>query len=176
MEWYEEDDEQIKDIPVSPRIKVIRKGISQEAGKEEDRIEWAEVQRLLFEQDWEPILALPPTKNDFFLKGQWEDGVDVSAFNTHDYQRTHRKFDGTRYAIQETIQKHREATWMLEMIMDRIKSPAKYMVLKYVENGVIEPDMCEGDMWRAAVWHRRGLQLREKIRQLRERRWGGGGR
>ena len=176
MEQHEEDDIQIADVPVCPQIKVIRKGREPDAKNGEDRIEWAEVQRLLFEQDWGPILALPPTKNDFFLERQWEDGVDVSAFNTHDYLRTRRKFDGTQYTIREAVQKHREALWTLEMIMDRIKSPAKYMVLKYVENGVIEPDMCEGDMWRAAVWHRRGLQLREKIRQLRERRWGGGGR
>ena len=176
MEWYEEDDEQIGDMPVSPRVKVIRKGMGQEAGNERDAIEWAEIQRLLFEQDWGPILALPPTNNDFFMKGQWEDGVDVSAFNTHDYQRTHRKFDGTRYAIQETIQKHRQATWMLEMIMDRIKSPAKYTALRYVEKGVIEPEMCEGEMWRAAVWHRRCLKLEGEVQRLKERQWGCDGR
>lgn len=155
----------IDDVPVSPALKVVRQGEEPEA---EDAIEWAEVQRLLYEQMWWPILQLPKTSDDFFLNRQVQDGVDVSAFNTHDFQRRRPPFDRYRYALKMAQQERQHALWTLEMILDRIEDRGKYRVMKQVREGLIEPGSLEGDLWRAAVWQRRCVAAREKIRRIAE--------
>ncbi|HOW71089.1 MAG TPA: hypothetical protein PKY77_10850 [Phycisphaerae bacterium] len=85
MTYTTYDDEIIEDVPVGARVMVIRQ--SETAKDDDDVVGWSEVQRLLYERDWGPILRLPATENDFFSGRQWENGVDVSAFNTYDFQR-----------------------------------------------------------------------------------------
>lgn len=165
---YEDDEGMVMDVPVSPALKVVRQGDQQE---DEEAIEWSEVQHLLYEQMWGPILDLPPTNDDFIWQKQWEDGVDVSAFNTHDFRREHGEFNRYGFALSRAKDEYRSAVWTLEMIMDRIRNPAKYQILKYVRQGIIDADMCEGDMRAAVVWTRRCREAREKITAIQRAMW-----
>ena len=119
--------EPIEDVPVSPLLRRVHESSDEEA------IEWSEVQRLLFERDWGPILALPATDDEEWLpRNVDENGLDESAFNTYDFER---QYGGgwakrRRYAVRRTFQEYRERLWMFEMIFDRIPSPGKYEVMR----------------------------------------------
>lgn len=164
----EEDGYTVMEIPVSPVLKVVRQS---DGCEDQDAIEWSEVHRLMYEQMWGPILALPTTKDDFFMKGNWEDGVDVSAFGTHDFKRMHGGFEKYFFALKEAERELKHVLLVFEMVFDRVDDPGKYLVLKDVAKGIIEPGMCEGDMWRAAVWFLRAEAVREKIQQIKDAWW-----
>jgi len=158
------DDEQVADAPVSPRLKVIRQHDLPE--DEEEAITWSEVQRLVFEQMWGPILRLRPTQDDFFLHGNSEEGVDISAFNTQDFAR--KSGQSRRYgpAVSMAKQEHREAVWMFEMTLGSIKGEAKYRVLKYLKDGVIGVEHCVGPMRRLAIRFSRMQEAEAKIYRI----------
>ena len=160
-----------KDIPVSPQLKILQ--TTSEQQDDPEAIEWSEVRHLLFQHEWGPILELPVTRNDFFLQRQFdEDGVDVSAFNTHDFERYYGESERYIYALGDAVRETQRAYWTFEMIFNRIKSPAKYLVLRYTKQEVIEPDMCEDiDMWQAGLWYRRFRRAAEKLRRMKEARW-----
>lgn len=167
---FTDEECEVDDVPVSPLF-------SEERGNrygsvpgldDEELADPRELERQLLLQDWGPILALRPTKDDFFLHGQWENGVDVSAFNTHDYHRRYGGFDRCRYALAQARREYREAVWMLETLIDRVKSPAKYAVLEYLQSGVIDASVCLGDMKGVAVWNARVRAAMEKMRGIRD--------
>jgi len=171
MTWDEHEDceQVIDDVPVSPALKIVHQGEEQE---DEDIIEWSEVQRLLYEQMWGPILDLPPTNDDFVWRKQWEDGVDASAFNTHDFQRAYGAPWGRyKFALERAQEEHRHAVFTLEMVLERIASREKYQVLKLVREGVIGSDECEGDMRAAVIWDRRRREALESIKAIKAAMW-----
>ena len=133
----------------------------------------------MHERDWGPILQLPATEDDFFCGRQWEDGVDVSAFNTHDFWRQ-RGGNMQRYnaAMAWAVFEKKNVLCTLSMILGRLPKVASYRVLKYVKLGVIDESMVVGDDMKAAVrWYRRLLAVREKmdrVAEARRRRLGDG--
>lgn len=169
VECEYEDDERFEDVPVSPVLKVVRQSESAVEEDEDDVIGWSEVQRLMYEQMWGPILDLPVAKDDSFLQRQWEDGVDASAFNTHDFRRIHPEFGRKVYAVRQAEREHQHAVMMFEMVFDRVKQPGKYVVMRYLKRGVIQPEMCTGQMQRAAIWDRRVQKALKKLMGIR--RW-----
>jgi hypothetical protein len=160
----------IEDVPVSAGLKIVRRGA--EMDLDEEAIEWAEVQRLIQEREWGPILCLPPTDDDFFSGLQGGD-----AFDTHDYMRQYGgDFRKVRAAMTWSKREHRHALLMLEMILDRIPYRAKYAVLRLLKEGLIGPEHCMGEMARAAYWYGRVLAARATMERIEEARWRGGGR
>jgi hypothetical protein len=171
------DDESLDDIPSSAAVKVIRHGVQDDADPE--AIEWSEIQRLLFERDWAPILALrQPATRWSVPKTIDENGHDVSAFNTGDFERLHGpRYDRFGYAIDHAKRERDRALWMMEMLFDRIPGKAKYVVLKYLERGVIDESMIANhDLQRYLYWSRRHVAAMEKITRIRKARWQCGGR
>jgi len=58
---------------------------------------------------------------------------------------------------------------MLEMILERIPGRGKYLVLKYLREGLLDFDQIEDlDMQAAARWYLRSMRIREEIHRLRE--------
>ncbi len=169
-EHEDTDDEQVADAPVSPCLKVIRQ--SELSEDDEEAIEWSEIQRLIFQQMWGPILDLPVREEGFFAHREFEDGVDVSAFNTHDFRRLHPRHSSKySYALGQAKREYREAICALEVIMGRIQHPSKYLVLFLVKRGVLEPEMCVGDMQRAAMCQRRLRTIGKKIEEIEDARY-----
>jgi hypothetical protein len=160
------DDEPVADAPVSPWLKVVRRGDLPE--DDEEAIEWAEIQRLVSEQMWGPILALPASRDDFFLRGDWEDGVDISAFNTHDFARSSGHSYRYGRAMNRARQEYREALWMYEMVRDQLDNPAKYTVLMYLEKGVIDVEHCVGSMRHLAIVRARCVAAAAEMDRIRK--------
>jgi hypothetical protein len=167
-----EDECEIDDVPVSPLFSEERRSRygSVPGLDDEELADPCELEHQIMLQDWGPILALRPTRDDFFLHGQWENGVDASAFNTHDFVRKHGEFDRYRYALSHAHRELREATWMFEGLIDRVKSPHKYLVLEYLQRGIINSSHCVGDMQGVAVWDARIKSVQDKIRRIKDAR------
>ncbi len=166
---------EVDDVPISPLFSEERRNPygSVPGLDDEELADPCELEHQIMLQDWGVVLALPPTEDDFFLHGQWENGVDVSAFNTHDFARKRGEFDRYRCALSHANRELREATWMFETLNDRVESPAKYLVLDYLDKGVINSSHCVGDMHGLAVWNARIRSVHEKIRRIREARYRG---
>lgn len=159
------DDEVIEDAPVRASLKVLRQ--SEIAEDDEDAISWSEVQRLLHERDWGPILRLPATEDDFFSGCQLD-----GAFDTHDFWRQQggnvRRYNA---ALAWAMFEKENVLITLSMILERLPEVASYRVLKYAERGVIDESMVVGDDMKAAVrWNRRLLAVKEKIGRIAEAR------
>lgn len=158
-----DEHEMIEDVPESAALRLVRESRTQE--QDEEAIEWSEVQRLLFERDWGPILALPGQDDEGWLpRSMDENGLDASAFATYDFERQYG--DGRarrrRYALDRTLQEHRERVWMFEMIFDRIPNTGKYQVMRLLKQGVISKDHCIGEMREAVRWYLRAQDALEK--------------
>lgn len=170
MKYAEYDDETIEDAPVSASLRVLRQ--SEVAEDDEDAVSWSEVQRLLYERDWGPILRLPATEDDFF-SGYRCDG----AFDTHDFWRQHggnvRRYNA---AMSWAMFEKKNVLITLSMVLERLPKVEAYQVLKYVKRGVIDESMVIGDDMKAAVRrYRQLLAVKEKIGRIAEakRRWRG---
>ena len=162
-EMYSVEEERIEDVPVSPLLRRVHG--SQVEEQDEEAIEWGEVQRLLFERDWGPILAIPADDDEGWLpRNVDENGLDESAFNTYDFERQYGDGRAKRrkYAISRAFQEHRERVWMFEMIFDRIPNLGKYQVMKLLKQGVISKDHCIGEMREAVRWYLRAEDALEK--------------
>jgi hypothetical protein len=157
-EMYSVEEERIEDVPVSPVLRRVHG--SQIEEQDEEAIEWNEVQRLLFERDWGPILAIPAQDDEGWLPRNTEE----DAFDTYDFERQYGDGRAKRrkYAISRAFQEHRERVWMFEMIFDRIPNLGKYQVMKLLKQGVISKDHCTGEMREAVRWYLRAEDALEK--------------
>jgi hypothetical protein len=138
-----------------------------------EAIEWSEVGRLLYEKEWGPILELPMAKSErFHWQRQMENGVDASAFATVDFERkSGHSWNPIRYKLEKLREQRQNVKWTLEIVMDRIMHPKKDEILRYIRDGILEPDQCDNmDMFHAARLYRRWLWLGEQIEQIKEAR------
>ena len=170
MTYTTYDDEVFEDVPVSARVKVVRQ--SETVEDDEDAVSGSEIKRLLYERDWGPILRLPATESDFFSGRQWEDGVDVSAFNTYDFWRQHglnlRRYNA---AMAWAMFEKRNVLITLSMVLERLPKVEAYRVLSYVKRGVILESMVVGSDMQAAVRrYRQLLRVKDKIAGIAEAR------
>ena len=164
------NNERIVDLPVSPVLKIMRQ---QEEPEDMEAIEWSEVRRILWELDWKPIMDLPMSKSErLHLHRQMEDGVDTSAFASMDFKRTHGlSNDPHRRKLAALKEERRNVLIKFELILEHIESPAKYQILKYVKQGIIEIKMCEDKtMFLAAKLYVRLLDIEERIREVKDAR------
>ena len=78
----------------------------------EHAIALAEIEALLFSQEWSGIVDIPFIKRDFFLLRQFEESangglIDVSAYNTWDFIRGNEdwEFDKYKYFTDKVAEK-----------------------------------------------------------------------
>ena len=98
-----------------------------------------ELERLVFLQEWGPVLALPvrggnpikPNIDEYF-------GVDLGAFATVDFERTMPHVSKVRYKVEKLKEERRDVLIMLEMVKRRVPDRAKYKVLEYVRKGILD--------------------------------------
>ena len=129
------------EVPVSPLLKRERSNRygSVPGLDDEELIEPAEIDRLYLREAFAPILALPvKTKKGGIRPNVDEDGtVDWGAFGTVDFDR-YTEFDKARYKADKLAEELENEYIMMEMISSKIKTYAKYKVVKYVEAGIID--------------------------------------
>lgn len=83
----------------------------------EQNISVGEVENLLLEQEWQPVLEIPFVRASFCNLRQIEElpsgkTVDVSAFSTMDYLRGVAEFDKYRYFLDKTAERAKDLAIM----------------------------------------------------------------
>ena len=139
-----------------------------------------ELERQVFVQEFGPVLALPVRASSGFRRpGVNEEGVvDWGAFGTVDFDRYSGGFDKARYKADKVREQLKDARILFSIVSDRMGTYAKYLVLKYLQMGVIEVrHIVNQDMAALARLDLRIQRLRQEISELREaserrhRRW-----
>ena len=127
-----------------------------------------ELERQVYRQEFEPILALPVKrgKNGIRPTVDEDGGFDFGAFGTVDFERRY-PFNKTLYKADELRQQLKDLLILFSIVNDKIKTRAKYLVLKYLKMGIIElEDIANNDMLALARLYLRVSSMRREIVEL----------
>jgi len=142
---------------------------------DEELLDPAEMERLIIMQEFAPVLALPEpkTRKGWMRPNIDEDGkVDWGAFGTVDFDRYGPKFDKRLYKADRLKEELADQILTMEMISARIKTTAKYKVIEYVYNGILDLDhISDFDMRCLAMRYLRARRLQHEIAELKKKSW-----
>ena len=164
-------------VPESPLLKRQRPNPygSIEGLPDEELADPNELERLYWIQEFAPILALPEKKarKGWIRPNIDEDGkIDWGAFGTVDFDRYRPKFDKTLYKADWLAEEVANQCLMMEMISARIRTAAKYQIIEYVKNGILDiGDIVDFDMYCLAERYMRTRRLLREIAELRKKSW-----
>ena len=161
------------EVPVSPLLKRQR---SSRYGSIPDLdnnelIEPAEIERIFLKEAFAPILALPvKTRKGWIRPNIDEDGtIDIGAFGTVDFDR-YVHFDKALYKAEKLKEELANERLMMEIISGKIKTMAKYKIIKYVSTGILDvEDISDVTMYCLAKRYLRMRRLQSEIAELGER-------
>ena len=127
-----------------------------------------ELERQVYLDEWGPVLVLPWRGRPSFQREFNEDGVEWGAFASVDFKRTMPEFDKARYKADRLREELRGTLIQMDTAKERFPK-AKYLVLKYLQMGVIEREhIVSEDMREMARLWLRARRLREEIQELKE--------
>ncbi len=132
-----------------------------------------ELERQVYREELAPILALPVQGNRSSIRPAIdEDGsLDWGAFGTVDFERMY-PFNKVLYKADKLREQLKNILIMFSIVNERLKPWAKYLVLKYLEKGIIELEhIVDNDMRALGRLHLRVRQMRKEIAELREAGW-----
>ncbi|MGA2500595.1 MAG: hypothetical protein ABSH20_22880 [Tepidisphaeraceae bacterium] len=173
---FDEDNEPtpISDVPESPIIKVDRGSLygSVPGLDEEELADPQELQRMAFQNDWAPILALPTPPRSVFHPDLDEDGNPQGAFGSVDWERIHGPFDKARYKADRLAEALRYSLIGRETALEHVAGSGKYKVLDYLHRGVIREDhIVDENMQSVLRWDARIRRQQDEILSLRKYSW-----
>lgn len=162
-------------VPESPLLRTQRPNRygSIEGLPDEELADPDELERLYWMEEFAPVLALPERK----VRKGWirpnidEDGkIDWGAFGTVDFDRYRPKFDKMLCKADWLAEEVANQCLMMETISARIKTWAKYKVIEYVTNGILDiGDIVDFDMYCLAERYMRTRRLIREIAELRKK-------
>lgn len=160
------------EVPVSAVLRPVRdKGFGSVEGLEDDELaEPEELERMVFIDEFEPVLALPAPKSKNVIKPDIdEDGKpDWGAFGTVDFDRYRHKPNKESYVIEQLQSELFQQNLMIEIISSRLDAYARYSILKYVFKGVIDiGHISDMDMYLLVERVQRAIYLVKKIATLK---------
>ena len=132
-----------------------------------------ELERMVFLQDWGPVLALPSKAKGVGFQGNLDDDgrIDFGAFATVDFDKYRPTFDKARYKEDRLKDRLKDLVIMLTIMYERVPGRNKAKVLKYVRMGIIDMGhITDVEMYRLAELYLRTLRIRKEIQQLQESR------
>jgi hypothetical protein len=130
-----------------------------------------ELERQLWQQEFGPVLALPAKAGRGGVRPEIDESghVDWGAFGTVDFDRYRGGFDKARYKADKIREQLKDVLILFGIVNDRIASRAKYLVLKYLQMGIIElRHIVNPDMTALARLYIRAQRLRQEIHRLWE--------
>ena len=162
-------------VPESALLRIERSvGYGSVPGLDDDELADAEeLERWVMMQEWGPILALPVRHHRGGIRPEVDESgyIDWGAFGTIDFDRLTPPFDRARYKADKLREELKDAVIMLSIVMERVQSNSKYVVLKYLRMGLIDFEhIVDGDMRGVAKWYLRVRRLREQISELEQAR------
>ena len=130
-----------------------------------------ELERQVLRQEFAPVLALPVSGGRCSMRPNIDqDGsVDWGAFGTVDFDRCSGGFDRIRYKADKVREQLKNLLILLGIVNERIKTRAKYLVLKYLRMGIIELEhIVDNDMQALGRLYLRAKRMRKEIAELWE--------
>ena len=168
-----EADCEVDDIPVSPLLSEDRQNrYGSVPGLDDNELaDPNELEKQVLRQEFAPVLTLPATGGECFMRPSIDqDGsVDWGAFGTVDFDRYSGGFDKVRYKADKVREQLKDLLIIFSIVNERIKTRAKYLVLKYLRMGIIELEhIANSDMLALARLYLRTRRMREEIAELWE--------
>lgn len=173
VEIYEEIE-----VPVSPVLAPIRnKGYGHIADLPDEELATpAELERMVFIQEFGPILTLPRPRRKSVIKPHIdEDGrLDWGAFGTVDFERYTGGVNKARYKVDQLREELFHERLMIETISAHIKPVAKYKIIKLVFDGILDvDDISDMEMYCLAKRCLSARRLQREIQALAGKSRGG---
>jgi hypothetical protein len=170
-----EDNFEVYDgVEVAPPVLKIKRpdrlGTVEDLPKEE-MASIDELERMVYQQEFAPILALPVPDIKWTGRPNIDENgkPDWGAFGTIDFDR-YKSFDRAMYRADKLKEQLKDLIIMASIINSRIQGTVKFKVLKYVKQGIIETDSIKNsDMRQLAKLFLRILRLRKEIAKLQEK-------
>jgi hypothetical protein len=131
----------------------------------------AELERQVLVAEFGPVLALPVKPSRSSIRPEIDENghVDWGAFGSMDFDRYAGGFNKARYKADRLREQRKDVLILLGIVNDRIRTIAKYMVLKHLRMGIIELEhIVNPDMAALARLYLRAQRLRQEIQRLRE--------
>jgi hypothetical protein len=170
MEFVSEDDEDDCECTLVYRERPDRYG--RVPGLEDSELaDPEELERQVVLQEWGPVLSLPVQGRSGCTRGSIDESgqLDFGAFGTVDFERHAPSFDKAHYKADKLREQLKDVLILFSIVNDRIKTRAKYLVLKYLRMGIIAlEDIGDSDMAALARLHLRARRMRQEIAELRE--------
>ncbi len=130
----------------------------------------AELERQVLVAEFGPVLALPVKAGKGCIRPEMDENghIDWGAFGSVDFDRYTGGFDKARYKADKVKEQLKDVLILFSIVNDRIRTPAKYLVLKYLRMGIIEfHHVVNEDMAALARLYLRAQRMRQEIRGLR---------
>ena len=130
-----------------------------------------ELERQVLRQEFGPVLTLPVSgsKRSISPNIDQDGSVDWGAFGTVDFDRYSGGFDKVRYKADKIAEQLKDVLIMFSIVNERLKTRAKYLVLKYLKMSIIELEhIVNNDMRALARLYLRIKRRRKEIAELRE--------
>jgi len=171
-----DEDVEVDDLPPSPLLVRQRSNPYGSIAdlSDEELADPDELERQAFATDWEPVLALPVEPRRHWIHPNIDENgkPDWGAFGTVDFDRIRPAFNKARYKAERLNEQLKDVLIMLSIVKERLVGKAKYLVLKYVNQGIIELEHIENqDMLGFARLYLRAQRLRSEISELKRARW-----
>ena len=132
-----------------------------------------ELERQVYREELAPILALPVQGSRCSLRPAIDEDGSVcwGAFGTVDFERMY-PFNKVLYKADKLREQLKNVSIMFSIVKERLKTMAKYTVLKYLERGIIELEhIVNNDMRALGRLYLRIWRMRKEIAELREAGW-----
>ena len=151
------------EVPASTRLTPIRDtGYGHIEGLDDEELATPdELERMVYLQEFGPLLALPQPQRKSVIKPNIDENgrLDWGAFGTVDFDRVSGGFDKPRYQAERLSEQLKDKIIMFEMLSERIKSRSKSLILHYVRRGIIELEHITDEDLRALA--KLNLQIRK---------------
>jgi len=164
-------------VPESPLLKRQRPNRygSIEGLPDEELADPDELERLYWMEEFAPVLALPEKKarKNWIRPNIDEDGrIEIGAFASVDFDRYKPQFDKMLCKADRLMEEVANQCLIMETISARIKTLAKYKVIEYVKNGILDMgDIVDFDMYCLAERYMRTRRIMREINELRKKSW-----
>jgi hypothetical protein len=132
-----------------------------------------ELERQVYREELAPILALPVQGNRRSIRPAIDEDGSVcwGAFGTIDFERMY-PFNKVIYKADKLREQLKNILIIFGIVNERLKTMAKYTVLKRLQRGIIELEhIANNDMRALGRLYLRIRRLRKEIAELREAGW-----
>ena len=168
-----EDTCEIDDLPAPPTAQDMSTSASKYGSvpgiPDEELADPEEIERTIYQQEFEPILQLPTRSSNRHIWQHLEHAHDNGAFGTIDFQRLIPEPDPARGKIHALKEKLKDVLITLSIVKEHVPSDAAALALRHLRSGTIGLEHLQGQrMQSLGRLYLQARQLRREIAQADE--------